>query len=26
VRWPSGKMQEIPAPAPGRVHVLKEPA
>ena len=26
VRWPSGKMQEIPAPALNRVHVLKEPA
>ncbi|HTV01523.1 MAG TPA: CRTAC1 family protein [Luteitalea sp.] len=26
VRWPSGKMQEIPSPALDRVHVLKEPA
>ncbi len=26
VRWPSGKMQEIPGPALNRVHTLKEPA
>ncbi len=26
VRWPSGKMQEIAAPAVDRVHALKEPA
>lgn len=25
VRWPSGKMQEIPNPAVNRVHALKEP-
>jgi enediyne biosynthesis protein E4 len=26
VRWPSGRTQEVPAPAPNRVHALKEPA
>jgi len=26
VRWPSGKTMELPAPAPNRVHELKEPA
>ena len=26
VRWPSGKTQEITAPAPNQVHTLKEPA
>jgi enediyne biosynthesis protein E4 len=25
IRWPSGKMQEIPNPAVNRVHALKEP-
>ncbi|MBA2353243.1 MAG: CRTAC1 family protein [Acidobacteria bacterium] len=25
IRWPSGKMSEIPAPAVGRVHAVKEP-
>ena len=26
VRWPSGKTQELPAPAANRVHEVKEPA
>jgi hypothetical protein len=26
IRWPSGKTQEIKAPAPGRVHRIQEPA
>jgi enediyne biosynthesis protein E4 len=26
IRWPSGKVQELAAPAPGRVHRVKEPA
>jgi hypothetical protein len=25
VRWPSGKIQELPGPAPNRVHTLDEP-
>jgi hypothetical protein len=26
IQWPSGKVQEIPSPEPGRVHKIKEPA
>ena len=26
VRWPPGRTQEIPNPAPDRVHTVKEPA
>jgi hypothetical protein len=26
IRWPSGKVQTIDAPAPGQVHRIKEPA
>ena len=25
IRWPSGKITEIAAPATGRVHAIKEP-
>jgi hypothetical protein len=26
IRWPSGRTQELPAPEPGRVHRVREPA